>query len=970
VRRSSVMNEMNKLTAAVVLVAGLMATGAGVMGYSATRRENPPRIANPGRTDWQSVPQTAAAPRAGHPGQEGRPALAAAQAAQAPPRPAATKPAANQGPVTIRVEVVDPEGHPLPGADVAMLLWYSRGSDKNEPVIERTKTDNAGHAQVEVARERPGAKLDSATVWAYQAGRAFATPDLVLFTPNSAPDLVHLTLGQPAKWTITVLSPDDRPIAGRRLTPRLLQSTRPPTLSVPDGLIEPLTVTTDAKGAATLPFVPSTMVPLSIRISGPGVAPHTLPLDTSRGNDIVLKLGRPGRVVGIVRTAAGAPLANVPVELWVRGSGELPAGVEKGFGERRVTSDEVVRLDPQPLNTGPQGVFQTPPILLNGLSYRVSIRHDGFVPFVSDWVMLTGERAAIPDIRLLPLQQLTGRIHDRQGRPVAGARVFVPAGGPATATDAEGRFILAGIRPGKAFVLAEQAGFHLQGWLVDPSRHAELETLTVVRTSEAPGPVTQPLTDPIPLEESRALADRLLQPYLHDAAEKDDDQPRLAAIQSLSEFDLDRALDWLKNAKFRDENSFSYRDARGSMAAKVAQKDPARAEAMVEAITPPALKVTPLIGVAKALPASERARKLAMLDRAFTLVKDRPQAKSGRIPWWVPELAEQWLDMGERERARRVIELGKMRETAGNPAETKFLAQLARLDPQQVIARLQKVPNDKGPFFSFEVEVAVQLAASHPAEAEQAFNLREDGVDQGPVFFTTLQFFRRLARVDPPRARRVAASLVGTGTRACAWASVAAGLAEKDRPGASEALDRAIQEIDRLRESGPGPGIALFSNGIRVMPPTNPAAQILPIVERVAPERLADVFWRAVALHPRIETDREDQLQKSYISYECTLLARYDRDVAAALFEPMDSYLKSPAARQASVVFLNTALMAKGCIHPRAAVELVESLAPPRDSNRLNPAELARLRLAERLGRPPEIRWRELWRFMGAQPDD
>ena len=45
------------------------------------------------------------------------------------------------------------------------------------------------------------------------------------------------------------------------------------------------------------------------------------------------------------------------------------------------------------------------------------------------------------------------------------------------------------------------------------------------------------------------------------------------------------------------------------------------------------------------------------------------------------------------------------------------------------------------------------------------------------------------------------------------------------------------------------------------MYPTNPAAVILPIVERIAPERLAEVFWRAVALHPRIETDREDLLQ-------------------------------------------------------------------------------------------------------------
>ena len=218
-----------------------------------------------------------------------------------------------------------------------------------------------------------------------------------------------------------------------------------------------------------------------------------------------------------------------------------------GSVTRRITTDEIVRLDPQPLKTGPQGAFQTPPTLLNGSTYRVSIRHDGFVPFVSDWVTLDGERATIPAIRLQPLQKLTGQIQDRQGRAVAGARVFLPAGGPATTTDAQGRFTLAGINPGKAVILAEQAGFRLQGWLVDPSAQAEVGSLTLVRTSEAPGPVMKPMADPIPPEESRALADRLLEPYLHDPMENDDDELRLKAISALSEFDLDRALELLQN---------------------------------------------------------------------------------------------------------------------------------------------------------------------------------------------------------------------------------------------------------------------------------------------------------------------------------------------------------------------------------------------------------------------------------------
>ena len=123
---------------------------------------------------------------------------------------------------------------------------------------------------------------------------------------------------------------------------------------------------------------------------------------------------------------------------------------------------------------------------------------------------------------------MTGQIKDRQGRAVAGARVFLPSGGPATTTDAEGRFALAGINPGKTVILAEKAGFRLQGWLVDPSAQADMGSLTLARTSEAPGQVIKPLADPIPPEESRALADRLLEPFLRDAPEKGDDTRQAA----------------------------------------------------------------------------------------------------------------------------------------------------------------------------------------------------------------------------------------------------------------------------------------------------------------------------------------------------------------------------------------------------------------------------------------------------------
>ncbi len=952
----SMTNAKLTLVMAAVLIVGLLTAGAGVMGHSATRHEQPAR--------------------GGQPSPEARQEVAASQVTQGPPGPVATKAATDQGPLIIQVNVADPQGRRLFGADVAAAIFYARNTG-SESVFERTRTDGTGQAQLTVARERPGAWAHSADVWAYQPGRAIAVSSAGSgasgsFARKASPWVIPLTLDQPAKCTITVLGPDDRPVAGLRLTPHMLRRTdaRRAVPTLPDAWLEPLTATTDAKGLATLSYLPGNMVPVSIRVAGPGVAPHLLPLSVPQGRNAVLKLGLSGRVVGIVRTASGVPLADVPVELWVKGPAILWSDFGDPRGSRRIIPDEILRLDQEPLKTGSQGAFQTQSILLNGSTYRVSIRQDGFAPFVSDWVTLNGERAAIPPILLRPLQKLTGQIKDRQGRAVAGARVSLPAGGPGAVTDAQGRFALAGINTGKAVILVEQTGFRLQGWLVDPSSRADAGSLTLVRASEIPEKVMKPLADPIPPEESRALADRLLEPYVHGPMENDDVEFRLAAISALSGFDLDRALELLQNGEFRDED-LNYQLIRESVGAKLAAKDPARAEAMVESISDPAAKARALTRLAKALPASERGRKQALLERATALLRDRLQQANALVRLQlVTAIAEQWLDMGERDRARLVLQEETISSTV---FQTGFLGQLARLEPDQVLARLQKLRALQvapGYYDGALAEVAVQLAIDHAAEAEQVFNLREGRNHQLPSLPYVLRLCRRLAQVDPTRARRVASSLGSPGTRAGAWAFVALGLAEKDAAGASEAMGRAIQEIDRLRESGPEPVTVV--GGLLFMYETNPAAALLPIVERIAPERLPEIFWRAVALHPRIKTDREDQLQRSRdIGFECMLLARYDRQVAAALFEPMDSYLRSLAARTGPRDdFDLRVITAKGCIDPRAAVALLESMTPLRDSRRSDPARLARLRVAEMLGTPPEYRWLRLWGSMGAQLDD
>ncbi len=308
---------------------------------------------------------------------------------------------------------------------------------------------------------------------------------------------------------ITVVGPDGKPIEGLRLAPRSLRlgPARIPA-TIPEDLGEELKVTTDAKGVATIPYLSRAMNMLTVWVYGPGIARHTIALPEEPGTvDHVLKLGATGRLVGVVRSERGEPLHDVPSEVWVRASGDRPSN---GQGilprcRRRATPTEVVSFNTAPPRTGPQGAFQTPSELLKGSTYRVSIRREGFEPFVSDWVALEGERTTVPPIRLRALRKLAGVVRDRQGQAVAGARVFSAARGPSTSTDAQGRFELTGVSPEKTFLLVMSSGFRIQGWLVDPAATADAMSFSITRFTEMPERMITPVEDPLPAAERKAL---------------------------------------------------------------------------------------------------------------------------------------------------------------------------------------------------------------------------------------------------------------------------------------------------------------------------------------------------------------------------------------------------------------------------------------------------------------------------------
>ena len=438
----------------------------------------------------------------------------------------------------IQVEVVDPEGHRLSGADVAVTVWYC--AQLREPRVgpDADEDRRRGPRPARGRSRTPGGE-DLVCVRLGVPTRACASRHRSSGSTGKGPPRRALTLDQPAKWTITVLGPDDRPIAGLRLAPYSLRraTDRTQWFTVPDEWADRLTATTDARGVATLTYLPHDHGAPGGSDRRPGVRPAPFPFECRRERTWCSSWAGQGDWSG---SSVRHPASRWPASRWKSGSRERgPCPVPLPVGGSRPTPSS--RSIPGRCRPGLKAQFQTPPTPAERLELS-RVHPAGRIRAVRLRLGEAGRRAHHDPRHPPPAAPEVDRAGPGPAGPRGRRRPGLPAGGRSRNDDRCPRAIhMAGIHPGKAVILVEQAGFRLQGWLVDPSSQAEVGPLTLVRTGEAPGPVMKPMADPIPPEESRALADRLLEPYLPADPEKGDDRARLAAIAVLGEFDMARA---------------------------------------------------------------------------------------------------------------------------------------------------------------------------------------------------------------------------------------------------------------------------------------------------------------------------------------------------------------------------------------------------------------------------------------------
>ena len=174
----------------------------------------------------------------------------------------------------------------------------ARPAEGKELDSDRAVSDRDGRIRIEVDRERVAGRRTGVTIWAYKAGRALVRGPTVAFAGPTSPLMTKVVIEEPVKRTIRVVGPDEKPIKGLRLFPRSLvaRNSNFPR-HIPEPLRVRLTVSTDAKGEATLPYMPAGLEPVTVEVSGAGIAPQTLTL-IDFATKPMLRIGRAGRLVG------------------------------------------------------------------------------------------------------------------------------------------------------------------------------------------------------------------------------------------------------------------------------------------------------------------------------------------------------------------------------------------------------------------------------------------------------------------------------------------------------------------------------------------------------------------------------------------------------------------------------------------------------------------------------------------------
>jgi len=734
--------------------------------------------------------------------------------------------------------------------------------------------------------------------------------------------------------------------------------------------------TTDDRGEFAIPGLPpGNEVSIEVRLGermtdGPVKAIAGTPQPVAVTIVPGLATALAGRVIG----PGGTPVADAEVRLQFRDKAPHGGGFAfpqtLGFGDRAE------------VRTVTDGTFRTPKdVYRKNREFRAEVIAAGFFDGKTDWESADGgERITFPDLVLRPRpgqRLIAGRVVDRGDKGLAAVAVFQSThsrAGTEAITDDAGRFRLEGVPSGPALVFAEKAGYRFGGVVVGPGdRPVEIR---LARADEPPISIPKPVPPSLSRAEERSIARELIAPLVTPARAGSLGQMSQTVVPILARVDPDRVLEMLENRLLSNAPTVLYKAALAQL-----EDDSEAAVATIEADRDPADRAEGFLALADGLSEAQATRRPELLDRVLAEA-GHVENKEARLRL-MRSVADRWLELGLVDRATPILRQGRAiiaslpRDQYSSAAED-FAEVLAVFDLRTAKTLFERKdsknasPIDPQTVQHHRGEAAVCLAAIDPAEAEQL-------VPQAvPNFWDRddylLRICQRMARADLPRARKILKLLDepsgSDGGRlperaAEGLALMAAELAGTDPTGARKLLDEAF---DRLRK------VTIEIHRYRSIDPglANRMAALLPLVERIDPDRLAERLWLAAAYRvPVSEHGFLEQLQEPAVL--AALVARYDRAMAAAIIAPALDLLPGRLVDATDYANDQSRLIkALAAYDPRAVTALVRDLpasarrAPEPRNNWQGTSLDAQIRLAaaEALGLSVEERY---WRVLGGR---
>jgi hypothetical protein len=684
---------------------------------------------------------------------------------------------------------------------------------------------------------------------------------------------------------------------------------------------------------------------------------------------LTVRAGRTVAVAGRVVDASGKPLAGAAVRFNAQ---ERPKGVN--FQNWRQLSVDSGNW----LYTKADGTFETPrQTRAEGLEFQAEAVANGYVQVQTPWTPVgDGDVLRLPDIPLrreAGARVVVGRVVDSKGAPVAGARVLQRGEGPRPTealADADGRFRLPGVAGGRALVCARAEGFRDGGAIAGPEGSVEIR---LARDGEAVRPLAR-APEPLTRAEERKLGLSLLEPVrrpekaaaLEAAAHRGEAGPLFARL------DPDRAVELLEDRTLQNPVGSLIQVAMARL-----EDDSAAALAVLDADRSGLARARGLCPLADLADAIAPRRRAEILDRAAAAARRLESAEEKLI--LIGEVADRWLESFDLDRAAPILREGQKALAAAKPELFAYQAApfgeaLAAIDLPAAEAFLaRKAPGgSKGADIDMRdrAAVAVRLAVADPKAAERQARM----LKQVPNFYDPqaylLRIARNMARADLPRARAVLDLLddpkarvnLGKGPlKPYGLALLAEARADVDPEGARALLDEAFAGLRALAEAQPGQ--VTYPSIDEVM------AGLLPLVERLQPDRMAERLWLAVACRAN-RTEPLEGHRAADMLVLALLVSRYDREMAAVIAEPVTAALPELASQSngGGMPFYRSPgnpFHVLAALDPRALVAFIgrlpESARVTRDNGQgptLSVEDRARWAGAEMLGMPPEARRR------------